>query len=475
MIEKHEKSALLRLIPQVDALMTEGPVSRLAEEHGREVCLKLIKSCIEDIRNDILSELDVREEDLSPDAFALRLREALRAKERRAFQTLINATGIVLHTNLGRAPLGERMALAVREAAESYGNLEYRLESGRRGSRYDAVEPLLCELTGAEAAMVVNNNAGAMLLILDELARGHEVIVSRGELVEIGGAFRVPDVMTQSGARLCEVGCTNKTRLRDYELALNEETAAILKVHRSNFRLEGFTEEASLEELRSLADEKGLPLIYDLGSGLMHPNPPECLKNEPTVRQGMEAGCDIVCFSGDKLLGGPQAGIIIGKKRFIERLKKNPLTRALRCDKLCLSGLQELLQIYLHEEEIDRQIPIFLMLKDEVEAIEQRADVLCDLLERAGVEAKLVHLEGEVGGGSAPGVRLPSAGIALDPVNGRISAKGLEKALRFGSPPVIAYIRDEQVVFDLRTVKNSELELLSRCIIHAWQTEKGEA
>ena len=491
--------ALLRLIPQVDALLASEAFAELASEFDRETLVRTTQSILDDFRQAVLSSNDDESSqladegatgtagegicppggwwpgrgqsktaaDLTDEALAAAVRDSLKEDELHQLRPLLNATGISLHTNLGRAPLARAAAESMARLSLGYTNLEYDLAAGHRGSRHDVVEGLLTRLTGTEAAMVVNNNAGAMLILLAELAQGREVIVSRGELVEIGGAFRVPDVMVQSGATLVEVGTTNKTRLSDYARAINENTAAILKVHRSNFRLEGFTEEASLEECKSLAEAQGLPLIYDLGSGLLHPDPPAFLKDEPTVAEGVAAGCDLVCFSGDKLLGGPQAGLIVGRKDLIERIKKHPLARALRCDKICLIALQETLRIYLEPERINEEIPLFRMLSQPLSAIEKRADVLCDLLDREGFAAEVCQLKTEVGGGSAPGIFLDSAGIRLSPQENGFRLNEFERALRCGEPGIIAFIQKDSLVLDLRTIPDEEVETLAACFTHA--------
>lgn len=467
MDDLEKKRELLRMIPQVDSLLAGETFRLLGDEIGITRCNKLLKQHLETVRADILEGRLQDEASLSAEALADSVRDLFKKEERNMVNPLLNASGIILHTNLGRAPLNPDISEKIKQISCRYSNLEYRLESGRRGSRYDSVTPILCELTGAEDALVVNNNAAAVLLVLAEMTKGREVIVSRGELVEIGGAFRVPEVMEQSGAILKEIGTTNKVRALDYKRAISENTGAILKVHRSNFVIQGFTEETGLEELSELAHEHGLPLIYDLGSGLLHPEAPECLKDEPSVREAMNSGCDIICFSGDKLLGGPQAGIIIGRKEYIERIKSHPLTRALRCDKMTLFALQEVLRIYLEPERIDREIPLYQMLKQSLESIEEKADILIDLLRQGDVEAELIHLNGQIGGGSAPTVELPSAGIALDPQVNQFDLLETERLLRLGDPAVIAYVQKDQLVFDLRTIAETELEVLARATLAA--------
>ena len=322
---------------------------------------------------------------------------------------VVNATGTILHTNLGRAPISPEHMKRIAEVASGYSNLEYNLEAGRRGERYSHFEDLLCKLTGAEAAMAVNNNAASVMLILSSLAKGGEVVVSRGELVEIGGKFRIPDVMEQSGAALVEVGTTNKTHYDDYKNAITEETKALLKVHTSNYRIVGFTESVEIDELIGLAREHDLPIIEDLGSGVLVDLQKYGLTHEPMVQESIAKGADVVCFSGDKLLGGPQAGIIIGKKKYIDQMKKNQLTRALRIDKFTATALELVLQEYLSEETAVRNIPVLRMITKPLEEIEKEAKNLNRMLRRSGFSAQfqVVECESQVGGGSLPLERIP--------------------------------------------------------------------
>lgn len=459
----------LREIPKMDELLEAPAVRALKEDWGQEICRRNLQELLEDLRCRLFDGDETALADIRKERIFEALEEKLDAARRTRLSPVWNGSGILLHTNLGRSPLGNELAGKVADIASGYCNLEYRLPEGKRGSRHDLVEEQLCYLTGAEAAMVVNNNAAAVLLMLAALAPGREVIVSRGELVEIGGAFRVPDVMQLGGAILREVGTTNKTRLSDYEGAIGEETAALLKVHTSNFLIQGFTESVSLEELRALADQSGLPLICDLGSGLLHPDPPACLLGEPSVHQAVAAGCDLISFSGDKLLGGPQAGIIVGKRELIECLKTHQLARALRVDKLCLAALSAILEIYQDPERINREIPIYQMLSESSESLEQKADLLCDQLDLDGIEARTVSCVGQVGGGSAPGVTFPSAGIALKTETPE-KLLALEKALRLGDPHIISYIRDNELILDLRCLKNEDLKELPRAISRAaWE------
>ena len=364
---------------------------------------------------------------------------------------VLNGTGTILHTNLGRAPLGKEAASRVLEAVSGYCNLEYDLEDGCRGERCGQIENILCEITGAEAAVAVNNNAAALLLILCTLAQGGEVIVSRGELVEIGGQFRIPDVMKQSGAGLVEVGTTNRTRLSDYETAVTETTKAILKVHTSNYRIIGFTEEASIEQLAPLREKYGIPLVEDLGSGALLDLTKYGLPGEPNVQDALRRGVDIVCFSGDKLLGGPQAGIIAGKKEYIEKMRSNPLFRALRIDKITAAFLETILLEYRSMERALVRIPTLRMLTQNEKEIAEDAAELKSLLDREAFDAKiaLYPCRSKVGGGALPVTELPSMAVGIHP--SKISAETLSRRLRRLPIPVVTRIEDENVLVDMRT------------------------
>ncbi len=368
------------------------------------------------------------------------LGSALAEARRPALRRVLNATGVIVHTNLGRAPLPAAALDRVAEAARGYSNLEYDLAAGERGSRQDHVAAILRRLTGAESALVVNNNAGALLLALAALAEGREVIVSRGELIEIGDGFRIPDVLARSGARLVEVGTTNRTRARDYERAAGDATALLLRVHQSNFRVVGFTERPSMAELAAIAHAKGLPLVDDLGSGALVE-----LGDEPTVRATLEAGADLVCFSGDKLLGGPQAGIVAGRAELVERLRRHPLHRALRIDKLGLAALEGTLLLYLDPERALREVPVLRMLHEDVATVRARAKRLA-----AAVGGEVEETVARVGGGALPLAELPSFACAVD--------EQLAAALRDATPAVIGIVRDGRLLLDCRTLTDAEAE-----------------
>lgn len=377
--------------------------------------------------------------------------QRLAAQVRGTLVPVINATGVIVHTNLGRAPLAAAALARVATVARGYSNLEFDLARGERGSRTDHAAPLLAQLTGAEAAIVVNNNAAAVLLILSALASGREVIISRGELVEIGGGFRVPDVMAQSGARLREVGTTNRTKIADYTSAAGEQTAAVLRVHRSNFRMDGFVEQPSLAALADAAHGLGLPLVEDRGSGSVMVT----LDDEPAIAASIAAGTDLVCFSGDKLLGGPQAGLIVGRRVLIDRLRRHPLMRALRVDKLTLAALEGTLIEHLAGRARET-VPVARMLAQTAAAIETRAQALADRLRAAGWLVSLVPGASTIGGGSAPGVTLPTTLVTLA-LDG-LSPDDLETRLRALDPPIIARIENATVVLDLRTVLDEQDE-----------------
>lgn len=388
-------------------------------------------------------------------------------------RAVINATGIVLHTNLGRAPLAAEAIAAVQESAMGYSNLELDLETGQRGQRYDHVEKVICDLTGAEAALVVNNNAAAVFLILRELANGVPVAISRGELIEIGGSFRVSEIMRESGAQLVEVGTTNKTHERDYENALNEGVALVLRIHASNFKMLGFTYKPSLDALVKLAHARDVPVYEDLGSGSLFNLKKVGIGEEPTVRESIAAGVDVVSFSGDKLLGATQAGIICGKKRYLDRLKKNQLLRALRVDKLTLAALEATLRLYRDEEIARSRVPTLHMMTRAVDDLRDDANRLADTLRKSlaaqgkGVVAdvRVTRVESQVGGGALPSEDLPSYGVALHVVG--VSEQTLLERLRAQSPPIIARIMKEEVIFDVRTIFAWQRDELVRGIANA--------
>jgi L-seryl-tRNA(Ser) seleniumtransferase len=428
----------LRDLPSVDEL-ARGSDDALAVESARAVLARA--------REDVHAGAD-------PGDLEERLREELLAARSATLRRTLNATGVVVHTNLGRAPLPEAALERVREVGRGYSNLEYDLSAGTRGSRQDHVAGILRRLTGAEAALVVNNNAAAVLLALAALAEGREVLVSRGELIEIGDGFRIPDVLARSGARLVEVGTTNRTRAADYEQAIGPETALLLRVHQSNFRLVGFTELPSVAELAKVAQRHDLPLVDDLGSGALSPSNSLLLSEEPSVRESLDAGADLVCFSGDKLLGGPQAGIVVGNAELVERLRRHPLQRAVRADKLTLAALEGTLALYLEPERALREVPVLRMALEDAEAVRARAERLAEL---AGGEVE--ETVGRIGGGALPLAELPSFACAVE--------EELAAPLRAGDPPVVGVVRDGRLLLDCRTLSDDEADevaaAVSRC------------
>ena len=438
-----------REIPSVDALLASPEFEPILKEFPRQLVVTVTRIVIEEIRNSLLAG----DKDIEPDGLDYYARTVLIRLGKETMPSLrgvINATGVVLHTNLGRAPLAEVAADAMAAAARGYSNLEYDVESGKRGSRYDHCVKLLRELTGAEDAIVVNNNAAALVLVLNTTAKGKGVAVSRGELVEIGGGFRIPEILERAGAFLVEVGSTNRTRLSDYEDSIEKgEVAAILKVHRSNFRITGFTEDTTLASLADLANEEGIPLLHDLGSGLFITADALALPAEPLASDSLNMGADLVAVSGDKLLGGPQAGIILGNSELINSLRKNPLCRALRVDKVTLAGLEATLQLYRDPGQALESIPTLRMLGNTPESLGKRCEDLDAELTGLGIGSSIVESEGRVGGGTYPGVKLPGFALALDGPHG---AEALAMHLRNGDPPVIARIVDKRVFIDLRTV-----------------------
>ena len=441
----------LRRLPSVGRLLQGEAASRWVAALGRDLVVEACREALEAERRRVLSgEAYAGEEALWADVVA-----RLQATVQPTLRPVINASGVVIQTNLGRSPLSEATLDAMRRAGEGYSNLEYDLAAGERGSRYVHAEALLTRLTGAEAGLLVNNNAGAVLLALSALARGREVIISRGQLVEIGGGFRIPDVMAQSGAQLVEVGTTNRTYASDYRAAITGETAALMRVHSSNFRVIGFTHQPTLDELVALAHERGLPLIDDLGSGTLLDTAPYGLAHEPTVQESVAAGADVVTFSGDKLLGGPQAGIIVGRADLVAQLRRHPLTRALRVDKTTIAGIQANLLHYV-KGEATREVPIWRMIAATADEVAARARALIAALGEAGARCEVVLGQSMIGGGSLPEETLPTALIAVE-----ISAPSdAARALRLGDPAVVSRVQDDLLLLDLRTVLPREEEAL---------------
>ena len=441
-----------RSIPSVEKLLSDSRVKELIDVYSREPMVYLVRRSLEQVRQEIAEGKASPSFDEMVDSIASQAASLWRPKP----IPLINATGIVLHTNLGRSPLSDEAVEAMLQAARGYTNLELDLADGARGSRQSHVESLLCQITGAEAALVVNNNASAVLLGLSAIANGKEVIVSRGEAVEIGGGFRIPDVLRQSGAALVEVGTTNRTYLADYENALTQDTAAMLKVHTSNFRVIGFTHEATVEDLAAAGAGRGTPILHDQGSGCLLDTTRFGLAREPMVQDSIAAGADLVFFSGDKLLGGPQAGIVAGKRELVSRLARHPLARAVRIDKLSLAALTATLLHYLKGESLEK-VPIWKMISTPVDALEERVR---SWQKSVGDTAQVVQGLSAIGGGSLPGESIPTWLLSIGAQGTPEGAQGLAKRLREADTPVIARIEDDRVLLDPRTVLTTEEDAL---------------
>ena len=452
-----DKNVLYRSIPKVDILLEKDEIKAVISEYGHEIVMDIIREETDRLRlliaeadseTGLKSKIDNLTDTIVKNLFKPKVRK------------VINGTGTILHTNLGRAPITRTQAELLKDIVCGYSNLEYNLESGKRGERYSHFEKLLCRITGAEAAMVVNNNAAAVMLILSTMAKGGEVVVSRGELIEIGGKFRIPDVMEQSGAKLVEIGTTNKTHLSDYEEAVTENTKAFLKVHTSNYSIVGFTQSVTASELKPLAEDKGLPIIEDLGSGVLIDLAKFGLTHEPTVQEAIEAGVDVVCFSGDKLLGGPQAGIIIGKKKYINMMKKNQLTRALRVDKFTVTALELVLLSYLNEEKAISEIPVLKMISETYDSVKERAGRLADILRDKCKHAEITieDCESQVGGGSLPLERIKSVSVVIKPKN--ISVTSLEEIMHHSRPAIVARTAEDAIWMDVRTLLDEDFETI---------------
>ena len=460
---------ILRRIPKIDEVLQNQRLVLFYGTTPRSVIVESVRETIDNLRKEILSGntegLDNEE------ALMDEIVDSIIAKKKKTLRRVINATGVVLHTNLGRAQLSKAAAQAVMDIADNYSTLEYDLKKGTRGSRQDIVENIVKKVTGAEAAMVVNNNAAATMIVLASMARGKEVVVSRGELVEIGGSFRIPEVMSESGAILREVGATNKTKVSDYERAYDPElTAAFMKVHTSNFRIIGFTEDVSLPDMVALGREKGVPVIYDMGNGLMV-DLQRYGVNEPTVMDALKADPDVILFSGDKLLGGPQGGIIIGKKKYIDQMKKHPLARAFRVDKMTLAALEATFYQYLDMDKAMKEIPTLAMISASREELQDKAaDLIRTLQEKAPeYEYDTEAVTDQVGGGSAPANYLE--GIAVSIRNTGLTAEQMERRLRKAEVPVIARISHEHILLDVRCIKEEEYALVAEAVA---QTKGGE-
>ncbi|MFO7982773.1 MAG: L-seryl-tRNA(Sec) selenium transferase [Desulfuromonadales bacterium] len=471
----NEKQNLLRNLPSVDRVLNEPVLADLGEEIPPVLIKEAAQESIARLRREILEANELPSgTTVHPSAVAQRALGLVKASSSASLRPVINATGTLLHTNLGRAPLSDKALAAVDAVARSYSNLEIKLESGKRGHRYSHVEQLLCRLTGAEAATVVNNNAGAVLLALTALARGSEAVVSRGELVEIGGAFRVPEVMEAGGVSLREVGTTNKTHLRDYRQAVTEETGLLMKIHTSNFRILGFTKAVSGAELAELGSETGIPVMEDLGSGMLMDLSPFGLPREPTVSESVASGLDVVTFSGDKLLGGPQAGLIVGRTWAVDKIRSHPMARALRIDKLTLAALEATLRHYLDPQRAIGDIPVLRMLDISTGELKRRCGSLVRRLKSRLEDRAKLHIIEEtstVGGGALPLTELPGTAVALTPASHSIDT--VARRLRLGKPAVVVRIHEGRIILNPRTIAKAEEKSLVEAVAAAFSDEEA--
>jgi L-seryl-tRNA(Ser) seleniumtransferase len=463
---ERRKQTLLSGLPSVDELLKSPSGFQWLAEFPRKIVVEAIRTVVAARREAILAG---KAADLSLDAMDGDIQEQLRIFSSFSLRRVINATGIVIHTNLGRSVLSERILENVVNVAAGYSNLEYDLAVGRRGQRHIHTQRMLSEITGAEDALIVNNNAAAVLLCLNSIAKGREVIVSRGELVEIGGSFRVPDVMSASGACLREVGTTNKTHLHDYSNAVSENTALLLKVHQSNYRITGFTRDVTIKELMDLGRQHDLPVMYDLGSGCLVDLRPYGIHDEPSVYELLKTGVDVLTFSGDKLLGGPQGGLIVGKKKYLDTIRKNPIARAVRVDKFKIAAFEATLMEYLDPENAKRTIPTLQMLLQSPEEVRERARKIASGLRRLIVQEKIevVRDTSKAGGGSLPAAEFETFAVSIKPA--ALSLNELDERLRSCSPPVIGRIRGNALLLDARTIRNHEVKTLVKAVGSAFQ------
>ncbi|WFD11544.1 L-seryl-tRNA(Sec) selenium transferase [Tepidibacter hydrothermalis] len=458
------KKKLFSLLPSVDEVLNDKTIIELIEEYPRSLVVDTIRKNINSIRKTIINLKEEQAEDFSIDydKFIKAIVNELTLSYSLSLKKVINATGVVIHTNLGRSLLSDSIKEDVWQVASRYSNLEYDIDKGKRGSRYSHLEDIIKKITGAEDVLVVNNNAAAVLLVLSTMSKNREAIVSRGELVEVGGSFRIPKVMEESGTILKEIGATNKTHLRDYEEAINENTGVLLKVHTSNYRVLGFTDSVEIDELSKLSKEYDIPVIEDLGSGLFVDISKYGLSYEPTVIDSLRKGADIVTFSGDKILGGPQAGIIVGKKEYIEKMKKNQLTRALRVDKLTIAALEATFRLYLDEQKAVKQIPTLRMLTYSIDELNDKAKRFYEMIKNENLDADIRIEDGhsQVGGGSMPLETIDTKVITVIPNNMGVSE--LEERLRLSEDSIIARVYDNKYVLDVRTIFDDEFEVISK-------------
>lgn len=470
--DQNLRRRLLDQLPGMPHLLNHPEIKLLCEEHPALFVHDIVRRELDELRRRILErpEEQLEEIRIDPEEIASRAADVIRRAVAPSVGRAINAAGVILHTALGRAPLSPAARDAVHLALSGYTTLAINRETGRRGDRHLHTDRLLSHITGAEAGMIVNNNAAATMLILNTFGAGREVIVSRGQLVEIGGMFRIPDVMARSGCKLVEVGTTNRTHLRDYENAITADTALLLRVHTSNYRMIGFTAEVPLDQLAELGRKHGLPVVDDLGSGALVDLSAFGLPKEPMVQESVRSGADIICFSGDKMLGGPQGGIIIGKRKYIEQIKRNPLMRALRCDKMTYAAAEATLKLYLEPEKLRRNHTVIGMVTEPAASVKRRADrfkrgIAKNLAEKA--QLAVIPDETEMGSGSLPGRSIPTYTVQVIPL--QITADELGRRLRLGDPPVFCRIAEGAVLLDIRTVFRGEERLLNDCLLKALQ------
>ena len=453
------KKEMLKTLPKIDEVLLILEKQNIYDLAPRDIVKETCRKIVQDLRDKIMNAKKKLPTEFSPDAAAVakEVEKSIKELYRYSLRRVVNATGVILHTNLGRAPLCPEALERIVEVGKAYSNLEFDLNKGERGQRYDHVNSMLCALTGAEDALIVNNNAAAVLLVLNTLADKKEAIVSRGELIEIGGEFRIPEIMKKSASKLREVGTTNRTRLSDYEKAISDKTGLIMKVHTSNFRIVGFTEEADIESLVALGKSRGIPVIDDLGSGCLIDLDLYGLQHEPTVRETLDKGVDVVTFSGDKLLGGPQAGIIVGKKDVLTKIKKNPLNRALRIDKFTLAALEATLMHYLNPAAAVKKLRSLKALTEPVTAVKKRAEKLITKLQKENFDSLKYTLREDfaaAGGGSLPTQQIPTILVAIK--NKKMSASKMEEKLRKLEVPIIVRVDKDEILLDLRTVAEDE-------------------
>lgn len=462
---------ILAQLPKVDEVLNDSRIEASLDKAPRSIVLDAVRDVIGRYRKQILKE-NGSADSFNADSFFDALTKEINDRNKPSLERVINGTGTILHTNLGRARLCKAAQEALQEIAWGYSNLEYDVQKGERGSRHDHVEKLLHQITGAEAVLAVNNNAAATMLCLSAMAGGHKVIVSRGELVEIGGSFRIPDIMESSGAVLREVGTTNKTRLSDYAGAIDEETAVLMKVHTSNYKIMGFTADVSVKELVKLGEAKGIPVVYDMGNGLMT-DLSEWGIDEPVASSGIKAGADVILFSGDKLLGGPQAGIIIGKKKYIDKMKKHPLARVVRMDKLSIAALEATLREYLDEAKALQNNPVLRMITEPAEKVRERGERLLREMEDAHhMTLHVVPAQEQIGGGAVPAKTIDGWAVMID---SRIPAERIERQLRKNKIPIIARITKGRVLIDMRTVDDAEIQIIATALRQVYSRNKQES